>query len=107
MILSLNTRRINTSNPITAAWQVLCAVVMQRDKTLTRSVSSVEILGKGETLALEQPVGRCVECLQGCVWVTLDGDRRDVVISAGQSFWPDRNSRALVYALEASRIAVC
>ena len=107
MILTQNPLPINTSNPFIAAWQALCAVAMHREKALTSPVPTEKVLGKGDTLALEQPVGRCVECLQGCVWVTLDGDRRDVVISAGQSFWPDRNARALVYAVKASRIAVC
>ena len=106
MILTLNPTGARAANPLIAAWQVLRAVVVHRSKTIVNPMPTSEVLGKGDTLALEQPAGRCVECLEGCVWVTLDGDGRDVVISAGQCFWPDRNARALVHALEASRIGV-
>ncbi len=47
-----------------------------------------------------------VRCLSGSVWLTLDGDRRDIVLSAGETFRADTHVRALVSALEPSCIAV-
>lgn len=43
-----------------------------------------------------------IECTSGAVWVTLDHDRRDIVLEPGQHFRSDTHRRALVAALEAS-----
>jgi hypothetical protein len=40
------------------------------------------------------------------VWVTLDGDPRDYVLEPGESFTTQEHSRALVYALERSRVSL-
>ena len=48
--------------------------------------------------------GGTVECIAGCVWLTHDGDPRDVLLQAGQSHLADRRSRLLVSAQEASTI---
>ena len=104
MILTLNTLPISIFNPFAAAWRALCGAVAHQKRTQSAPMSSVEILGKGATLALLRPVGYRIDCLEGCVWVTLDGDKRDIVLSAGQSYWPDRHAQALVHALEESRV---
>jgi len=67
---------------------------------------NVHELAKNSTVAIFQPQGSVVECLEGCVWITLDGDVRDVVIAGGQSFRPDRSRRTLIHALESSRVRV-
>ncbi|MDM0013988.1 DUF2917 domain-containing protein [Variovorax sp. J22P168] len=43
-----------------------------------------------------------IECTSGAVWVTLDHDRRDIVLEPGQRFRSDIHRRALVAALEPS-----
>lgn len=43
-----------------------------------------------------------IECRSGSVWITLDHDRRDIVLSAGEHFRGDTHRRALVAALEPS-----
>lgn len=106
MILTLNPLPISSYNPFAAAWRALCAAVMHQGNTSTNPMHTVGILDKGETLALQSPVGYSIECMEGCVWVTLDGDTRDVVICSGQTYWPDRNSRALVHALDKSQVSV-
>lgn len=71
-----------------------------------QEVRAVHALPKGRTLALVEPQGRCVECLEGCVWITLDHDPRDFIIEAGQAFTADSNQRALIHALEPARVRV-
>lgn len=43
-----------------------------------------------------------IECRSGAVWITLDNDRRDIVLAPGESFRSDTHKRALVAALEPS-----
>jgi hypothetical protein len=50
--------------------------------------------------------GAEIRCLSGTVWITVDGDRRDVVLEAGESFSTGQHGRALVYAIGASAIQV-
>jgi len=50
--------------------------------------------------------GWTVRALDGSVWITQDGDIRDVVISAGQSFVLDRNTPALLSAFGKARISL-
>lgn len=47
-----------------------------------------------------------VECRSGCVWITLDHDRRDIVLSPGERFVGDQHRRMLVSALEPAFITV-
>jgi Protein of unknown function (DUF2917) len=57
-------------------------------------------------LDLRDRKGDRVECLDGSVWITQDGDPRDVVLDAGESFTLDRPGTALVYALADARVVV-
>ena len=45
-------------------------------------------------------------CREGALWITLDNDPRDVVIEAGDEFSTGEHRRALVYALQPSRLYV-
>lgn len=60
---------------------------------------------------------RCVHCVEdgkglkitavsGTVWITQACDRRDVILTRGQSFILDRQGRAVVYALKDAAIVV-
>lgn len=71
--------------------------------SITRPTATHEI-ARHKILEVKQPLGVTIECLGGSVWVTLDGDSRDVVLDAGQSFVVDRNQRTLLQALDAARI---
>lgn len=57
-----------------------------------------------QILSVAKPLGTVVECLQGCVWITIDADPRDTVLAAGQTFTADRDDRALIQALALSRV---
>ncbi len=61
-------------------------------------------IAKNKILEVKQPLGVTIECLEGSVWITLDGDSRDVVLDAGQVFVVDRNQRTLLQALDAARV---
>lgn len=39
-------------------------------------------------------------CTAGCLWLTIDGDARDVILQPGDSFEEGRPRRALLYAME-------
>ena len=45
-------------------------------------------------------------CHQGSVWITLDGDVRDIVLDSGQAFSSPDHRRALVYALAPSQVGM-
>ena len=44
--------------------------------------------------------GRRVECRAGTAWLTLDGDRRDIVLRPGESFLVDADAPVLVCAID-------
>lgn len=48
--------------------------------------------------------GGRIECNEGAVWLTHDGDCRDAVLEAGQSHVTDRDSRLVIYALSSSAV---
>ena len=47
-----------------------------------------------------------IACVEGAVWITLDNDPRDIVLESCGVFTTTEHRRALVYAMEASRITV-
>ena len=57
------------------------------------------VLGKGRIDRLHRSVQRRVACLSGSLWITQDGDLRDIVLGAGESFELDRPGDALISAL--------
>jgi len=59
-------------------------------------------IGKGRVRRVAAPVGRRVECLSGVLWVTQDGDRRDIILEAGDAFDFDRAKGVLISALQDS-----
>src|SRR5262245_15740576 len=49
---------------------------------------------------------RVVHVLEGCVWITCDGDPQDVVLEAGGRFAHERGTRVLVHALADARLVL-
>lgn len=63
-------------------------------------------LGKGKIRHLHAESGRRVEVLSGAIWITQDGDRRDIVLRGGEAFDFDRDGDALLSAFDDSRYLV-
>ncbi|WP_076999456.1 DUF2917 domain-containing protein [Variovorax sp. KK3] len=63
-------------------------------------------LAKRGIFTLPDGDGVGIECRSGCVWITLDHDRRDIVLSPGERFVGDQHRRMLVSALEPACITV-
>ncbi len=65
---------------------------------------NVQAIAKDKILEIKQALGVTIECLEGSVWITLDGDMRDVILDVGQSFYVDRRQRTLIQALATARV---
>ena len=63
-------------------------------------------LAKGRIRRVHHPMGQRVECVSGSLWVTQDGDPRDIVLEPGESFAFDQRGDALISALDDSRLLV-
>lgn len=63
-------------------------------------------LRKGEILHLQHALGQRIEALGGRVWITMDGDLRDIVIDAGEGFTVDRDTDVLLSAISDAQFAV-
>ncbi|MFN9746481.1 MAG: DUF2917 domain-containing protein [Betaproteobacteria bacterium] len=68
--------------------------------------SAPQELAAGATFPVTEQAGATIHCLGGCLWLTHDGDCKDIVLAAGQGYRSTRPGRLLVHALEASRFAV-
>jgi Protein of unknown function (DUF2917) len=79
---------------------------LARDASSTRSQGTMRecLLAPTQTWVLDRFFGGTVECVGGFVWLTFDGDCRDIVLKAGESHVADRQARLTVFALEASMV---
>ena len=75
-------------------------------KLATRQRQTVHVIEKTALVEIAHPYGATIDCLTGSVWVTLDNDMRDVVLSSGQRFRVDSNQRVLVQALDVARVRI-
>lgn len=77
------------------------------DPRLARALqpaASVVSLSREQIHAVMSFQGGSIECTEGCVWLTHDGDCRDVLLEAGQSHVADRASRLVIYAMAPSAV---
>lgn len=45
-------------------------------------------------------------CREGSLWITLDHDTRDIVLSAGECFLTTQHRRAIIYAIGHSSLSL-
>jgi hypothetical protein len=63
-------------------------------------------LRQHQIMRFDDATGTDIVCLRGEIWLTQDGDLRDVVLSAGEHFTLDCDGVALVSALRPSSVCV-
>jgi hypothetical protein len=63
-------------------------------------------LRKHQLMRLDDARGAAIVCLQGELWLTQDGDYRDIVLAPGDRFSLDHAGVTLVTALRASSVCV-
>jgi hypothetical protein len=63
-------------------------------------------LGRRGMLTLRASAGDRIDCLDGSVWITQEGDPRDIVLGASQSFTLDRAGTTIVEALREGVVAL-
>ena len=56
--------------------------------------------------AVEHPLGKQLRCIVGALWVTHDGDPKDILVTVGEIYRVDRCARMLVAALEDSELEI-
>ena len=69
-------------------------------------INGTRSLDKGRIRHVHAKKGRRVECVTGSIWITQDGDLRDVVLGPGEAFAFDRRGDALLSAFADSRYLV-
>lgn len=60
----------------------------------------------GMPLTVRDGQGACITARRGTVWITQDHDRRDVVLTAGESFRLDREATAIVQAMDTAELLI-
>jgi Protein of unknown function (DUF2917) len=79
------------------------AFMLQESAMNNDLLNGTRVLAKGHIRHVHAQKGRRVELLSGSLWITQDGDHRDVVLAAGQAFDFDRRGDALLSAFDDSR----
>lgn len=59
-----------------------------------------------EMFTLDATRDLALACVEGVLWITVDGDAGDHVLSSGQSLRLGRGSRAYIQAVRTARFAV-
>ena len=68
--------------------------------------SSGVVMAKDQTLRLPAAAGVRIASQRGTVWITQDGDPRDIVLSAGESVVLERTTSTIVQAIEPAQITM-
>jgi len=61
------------------------------------------VLAQGALQSIEDGRGSSVQCLEGALWLTQQGDARDIVLEAGEQATIERNGTSIVFALGDAR----
>jgi hypothetical protein len=64
------------------------------------------VLDRFQSLALVDGAGTVASVESGCLWITMEKDRRDIVLGPGEACVVDRDGRTLMQAQERSTIVL-
>lgn len=95
-----------TGFPFTGWLRAMRASRPQAGRRITPAAQGPLTIDKGATLAIERGAGVDVCCVSGSLWITHDGDVKDVLIDAGGTYRSERAGRMLVHGLAASSALV-
>ncbi len=70
------------------------------------SSDSTITLSRRAMLRVPHPLDRRITCESGAIWITVDYDRKDFVLEAGQSFTALKDRLVIIQALEPAAIHV-
>ena len=56
------------------------------------------------TLWVSQPYGCHVECTEGTLWLTFDGEQQDLILERGESHTCTKKSRLAIHAIAAGTV---
>jgi hypothetical protein len=60
----------------------------------------------GQPLTVSDGKGTCITARRGAVWITLDNDLRDFVLSSGESFILEKPELAIVQAFDTAEVLI-
>ena len=85
--------------PISATMPLLVRVQAALRRRVQGAPQRIGTLSEDASVTWIGVEGAIVACERGCIWLTQDGDPRDVVLAGGQVHRVDRRSRVIVTAL--------
>ena len=68
--------------------------------------SSALLLDRWQTVELIDAAGATAALDEGSLWITMDGDQRDIVLEPGQTWTIERNDRTLLHAEAPSTVRI-
>lgn len=63
-------------------------------------------LARQGMFSVADAAGLQMTCREGSLWITLDNDTRDIVLSAGECFLTTQHRRAIIYAMGPSSLSL-
>jgi len=87
------------------SWRRLWHALLRRVTGLGAGIFSARLCA-GQELQLHEVAGWTVVCRSGAVWLTQEGDTRDIFLQAGQGFALDRDGLALVCACRDALLSI-
>ena len=74
---------------------------------MINAANHVEVsLDRRAMFSVPDAAGVRFTCHEGSIWITLDGDTRDIVLGDGDGFSSQEHRRALIYALAPSQVGM-
>src|SRR5438132_9013995 len=80
-----------------------CIIRIHQENTMAKTFSLSHrsrrsVLNRRQTLVLDNAQGTIIAVDRGCLWVTLEHDLRDIVLTKGMRFQVDRSGRTIIAA---------